>query len=322
MLGILSTEEGFAGGSFSLNQAGVAEAFAHIGAQMGYSAEDAAHDCWRVVNANMSQGVRRITAGQGIDPKDMVMLAYGGNGPVFAAIQAEDLGIDRVLIPKASPSFSALGTLVANPTIDEEYSYFASADALDLDRLRALWGKLGERASGYFIDASIAASAVATRYQMNMRYPGQNFALTFDIHTSTGFGDLDFIDADIGATAIALFNRRHMEEYGHIREEEKPEITGVRLASSFQTPSPVVGKGFTAPLVAAIAASTRRANLGQGFQSIDIFRGASLTPGHAITGPAIIEESFTTIVVYAGWRVQVDDAGDYEMTRIDPGDRS
>ena len=156
MLGILSTGEGFAGGAFRLTRDGVEEAFAAIGNQMGTSAEQAAFDCWRVVNANMSQGVRRTTAGKGIDPKDLVMLAYGGNGPAFAAIQAEDLGISRVLVPRASPTFSALGTLVANPTIDEERSLIARADALDLDRLRALWSELTARARKYFTDAHFA----------------------------------------------------------------------------------------------------------------------------------------------------------------------
>jgi N-methylhydantoinase A len=65
LLGILSAESEFAGGSFSLSTAGVEEAFSAIGAEMNYSAEDAAFDCWRIVNANMSQGVRRTTAGQG-----------------------------------------------------------------------------------------------------------------------------------------------------------------------------------------------------------------------------------------------------------------
>jgi N-methylhydantoinase A len=315
MLGILSTDEGFAGGSFSLRKAGVVEAFEQIGRQMGYGAEEAAFDCWRVVNANMSQGVRRITAGKGVDPRDMVMLAYGGNGPVFAAIQAEDLGIDRVLVPKASPAFSALGTLVANPTIDEERSYLAPADQIDSDRLQTLWQELGERAGGFFSDAGVAPGTVNARYQMNMRYPGQNFALTFDIQVNTGFGDLRFIDDGIGARAIALFNARHMAEYGHIRDDEVPEIAGVRLVSSIETPSPVVRSGFTTARQAATVSRTRRANLGQGYQETDIFLGRDLKPGCEVVGPAIIEETFTTIVVYPGWKALVDDAGDYEMTR-------
>lgn len=95
MLGILSADSRFAGGSFSLTRKGVEEAFRNIGAEMGYGSEEAAFDCWRVVNANMTQAVRGTTAGKGIHPKDMVMLAYGGNGPVFAAVQAEELGIER-----------------------------------------------------------------------------------------------------------------------------------------------------------------------------------------------------------------------------------
>ncbi|HUD28907.1 MAG TPA: hydantoinase/oxoprolinase family protein, partial [Novosphingobium sp.] len=180
MLGILSTDEGFAGGSFTLSRKGVTEAFQRLADEMGHGdAEQAAFDTWRVVNANMSQGVRRTTAGKGIDPKDLVMLAYGGNGPAFAAIQAEDLGITRVLVPKASPTFSALGTLVANPTIDEERSYSASAAALDVKRIRELWTQLSDRARRYFTDAGFDAQAIRVNYQLNMRYPGQNFSLSF-----------------------------------------------------------------------------------------------------------------------------------------------
>ena len=316
MLGILSTDEGFAGGSFSLRKEGVTEAFQKIGDQMGYGAEEAAFDCWRVVNANMSQGVRRITAGKGIDPKDMVMLAYGGNGPAFAAIQAEDLGIAKVLVPKASPTFSALGTLVANPSIDEERSYIAPADALDTPKLKAMWTELGARAAKFFADANFSGDKVTAKYQMNMRYPGQNFSLTFDVRVNQGLDDLSFVDDGIGARAIELFNGRHMTEYGHIRDHEVPEITGVRLATHAETPSPAVRKGFTAPTSAATPAKTRRANLGEGYKPTDIFLGATLRPGHEVTGPAVIEESFTTIVVYPGWKAQVDDAGDYELNRV------
>ena len=194
MLGILSTDEGFAGGSFQLSRDGIEEAFKAIGDAMGTSAEQAAFDAWRVVNANMSQGVRRTTAGKGIDPKDLVMLAYGGNGPAFAAIQAEDLGITKVLVPKASPTFSALGTLVANPMIDEERSVLAKASELDLPKLRRLWQELCDRAEKYFTDAHFGKDEVVADYQLNMRYPGQNFALTFNVKASAKLHDLSFID--------------------------------------------------------------------------------------------------------------------------------
>jgi N-methylhydantoinase A len=315
MLGILSADAGFAGGSFALRREGVREAFEEIGRQMGYTAEEAAFDSWRVVNANMSNGVQRATAETGIDPKDTVMLAYGGNGPVFAAIQAEDLGITKVLVPKASPTFSALGTLVANPAIDEQRSYIAPANALDIAKLKALWHELAERARKFFGDAGFSADQVMAKYQLNMRYEGQNWALTFDIAVKKGLGDFSFVDETIGQRAIELFNTRHTEEYGHIREGETPEVTGVRLDASVETSSPSVAAGFTAHPAPAKPAKRRRANLGHGYAETDFFLGSDLAPGHEITGPAIIEETFTTIVVYPGWKAQIDDAGDYELTR-------
>ena len=316
MLGILSVESDFAGGSFTLRNEGVVEAFWKIGAQLGYSAEEAAFDSWRVVNANMSQAVRRVTAGKGIDPKEMVMLAYGGNGPVFAAIQADDLGIERVLVPKASPAFSALGTLAAKPSIDEERSCIAPANHPDLQKLRALWMELDQRAGKYFAEAGFARQDVMARYQLNMRYPGQNWSLTFDIRANSGLEDLSFVTEALGPQAIASFNQRHMEEFGHVREGEIPEITGVRLVSYVDTPAPRVTQGFSAPVSTPKSASIRRANLGGGYRETPIFLGSRLAPGNEIAGPAIVEETFTTIVVYPGWKARVDDAGDYELTRV------
>lgn len=315
MLGILSAESTFAGGSFSLSEHGLAEAFQDLAGELDCSAEAAAFDCWRVVNASMSQAVRRTTASKGIDPGEMVMLAYGGNGPVFAAIQAEDLGISKVLVPKASPNFSALGTLVANPSIDEERSYIALADNLDVGKIKALWQELSERAAGYFAAAGFARSQVTANYRMNMRYPGQNWALTFAVKTAQGLADLSFVNGSIAGQAIAAFNERHMEEYGHVREGEVPEITGVRLTSFVATSSPEPARGCSAPKLAAKVAKTRRANLGTGFRQTNVHIGADLKPGHEVAGPAIIEEGFTTIVVYPGWKAHVDDAGDYELTR-------
>ena len=97
-----------------------------------------------------------------------------------------------------------------------------------------------------------------------------------------------------------------------------PEIIGVRLVDlRGDTGRP--GRRRDSPRQRSQPRSpkTRRANLGEGYQETHIFRGADLKPGHEIVGPAIIEETFTTIVVYPGWRAQVDDAGDYELTKLE-----
>jgi N-methylhydantoinase A len=150
-----------------------------------------------------------------------------------------------------------------------------------------------------------------------MRYPGQNWSLTFDIKTNQGAEDLSFVDDSLGARAIEAFNTRHMEEYGHVREGEIPEVVGVRLSTYVETPVPRTTGGFATAKSTAPVAKTRRANLGEGYQMTNVYRGADLKPGHQIVAPAIIEETFTTIVVYPGWSAQVDDAGDYQLTKLE-----
>jgi N-methylhydantoinase A len=317
ILGLLSADSEFAGGSFSLSQSGVAEAFKeHVAGPLGCEVEQAAFDCWRVVNANMTQAVRRLTAEKGTDPRGLSMLAYGGNGPLFAAIQAQELGIDRVLIPKASPTFSALGALAAQPTIDEERSYLVASSQADATRLGALWDDLVTHADRHFADGGFDMAQRTALYQINLRYPGQNWSLTVDVGRVDGVGRAKFVDDDLAQRAAKEFHALHEREYGHTRLEEEPEITGVRLVTTVASPAPAFGSAAsTATPVSPARASVRRANLGRGFEEVPVYRGPDLEPGSVIESPAIIEESFTTIVVYPGWRAHIDDAGDYELNR-------
>jgi N-methylhydantoinase A len=314
LLGLLSESSPFAGGSFKLTRQGVADAFQEqLGDVLGCSVEEAAFDSWRVVNANMTQAVRRMTAGRGIDPKGLTLLAYGGNGPTFAGIQAEELGIKQVLVPRSSPTFSALGALAAKPSIDEERAYLVSASVADADRLRELWCELDERAESYFLAAGFKRDDMTALYQINLRYPGQNFALTVDVEEVKGARDLSFMDEALFAAMIEGFHSEHEACYGHRRAGEVPEITSARLQTSVEVTSPLFGAGLLAPRQAATPIGTRQANLGRGFEETCVYDGTDLQPGHTIDGPGIIEESFTTIVVYPGWQARVDDARDYVL---------
>jgi len=316
VLGLLSEEAEFAGGSFRLTRAGVDAAFReHVALPLGVSIEEAAFDCWRVVNANMTQAVRRVTAQKGIDPRGLALLAYGGNGPVFAAVQAQELGIDRVLVPKASPAFSALGALAARPSIDEERSYLAPARGADVARLRALFEELDARAEGFLAAAGYPRAEVTARYQLNLRYPGQNWSLAVPVAEVRGARNLSFATEALREAAAERFHRAHEAEYGHARLAEEPEVTGVRLLAFADVPAPHFGAGGRASAREPAPARTRRANLGDGFKETAVHRGPALRPGDLVRSPAIVEETFTTIVVYPGWTLRVDDAGDYVLER-------
>jgi len=316
VLGLLSDASEFAGGSFRLSRKGVEEAFReHVAGPLGCGVEQAAFDCWRVVNANMTQAVRRWTAGKGVDPRELTLLAYGGNGPLFAAIQAQDLGIRRVLVPKASPAFSALGALAALPTVDEERAYLRSASHAKADELRALWLELDERAERFLAAAGFPRAQVTARYQVNLRYPGQNWSLAVEAAERRGARDLAFAGPALVAEIVERFHQRHEQEYGHRRAAEEPELTGVRLTATAEVATPRFGAGANAARRTPAPVLTRRANLGRGFEDTGIYRGPTLRPGDTLRAPAVIEETFTTIAVYPGWEARVDDSGDYLLER-------
>jgi N-methylhydantoinase A len=315
VLGLLSADGDFAGGRMRLSFDGVREAFIEQVAKP-LDHDDparAAADTRRVVNANMTQAIRRLTAERGVDPTTLTMLAYGGNGPVHACVQAEDLGIDTVIVPRQSAGFSALGLLAADPMIDEERSYLTPAP--DCEQVRAQWGDLIRAANDVFDAGGFPIGEVAHDLQLNWRYPGQNWSLS--IATAGCVGDTGvpaFGEAELAASR-ERFHDEHEREHTYARRDETPELTGVRVVSTTPVAHPSFGGGQAGETSAASPVGTRSADLGAGFADTAIYDGTAMTASQRVAGPAIIDESFTTIVVNNGWTAAVDAAGDYVLTR-------
>ncbi len=99
---------------------------------LGIDVVDAAWGIERIVNANMANATRRVLASYGADPRDLAIIAYGGNGAVHAWEIAAELGIGRILVPKAAPAFSALGVLVADYVVDLVRAYVVPLSQVDL----------------------------------------------------------------------------------------------------------------------------------------------------------------------------------------------
>src|SRR5262249_5921153 len=110
----------FCGGTMQLDAEGAHAAITQrVAKPLGLSVVEAADGITRLVNANMANAVRKISAGRGIDPRPLTLVVFGGNGPVHAGMQAAELGIRRIFVPKPAPAFSALGLLPPDRGLDD-----------------------------------------------------------------------------------------------------------------------------------------------------------------------------------------------------------
>ncbi len=308
VLGYLPTT-GFAGGRMHLD---VDEARAalqrEIADPLGIDVIAAAWGVERIVNANMANATRKVLAGHGADPRDLALIAYGGNGPVHAWAIAPELDITRILVPKAAPAFSALGVLVADYVVDVVRAYVSPLSQVDVARMKSLLQKLLDEAGQELDPAGLGPDAVSRELFAQMCYPGQNFDMSVPMPEGTAIGDATLLDlAD-------RFHQQHERDRGFSFTSQQPLLRGVRVVAHGATPKPErFAELGTERDSAEAVTGERNAYFDEGFVVTPTFDGARLGPGATIVGPGLIEEPFTVIVVPPTMTAILDERGNYEL---------
>jgi N-methylhydantoinase A len=299
------------GGDFKLESAGVRDAILEqIGRPLGLDAVEAAHGIFRIVNANMANAIRRVSSQAGHDPRELCMVVYGGNGPVHAGRQAEDLGIRRLLVPKTSPAFSALGLLLADYTVDAQRSYITPSGRAEVARINEIFEELERAAAAELAAARLSRGDLEFRRFVNLCYPGQ----TFDMAVPARVGaDGRMTPADL-AQSVAAFHDLHEELHAYAVRDEEPVLRSVRVQTLGRTRKPSLPSQPPARAPLSDALRLRRLAWFDGrFVQTPVYDGDALGAGHRIEGPAIVEERFTTIVVYPGQVAELDRQGNYAI---------
>jgi N-methylhydantoinase A/oxoprolinase/acetone carboxylase beta subunit len=199
VLGHLDAERPLAGG-VTLDPGAAERAVAALAGELGLSdARACAEGIVRVANTEMVRALRVVTVERGIDPRRFALLAFGGAGPLHAAAIAEELGITRIVVPRAAGVLSALGLAAAERRRDEAHSVLLRGAELTDDALTALAGEADE-------------------VTWDARYAGQSHELAL---------------RDVPPRADALreaFGAAHEERYGYRDEEAEVELVTVRTA--------------------------------------------------------------------------------------------
>lgn len=306
----------FLGGRMKLDRALASEAIRrNVAEPLGMSVDEAAFSMLRIINNNMSNGIRYVSVAEGHDPRDFALMSFGGAGSVTVGTQARDLGIGKVLVPRTASVFCALGELLADLRISQLQPVAGRVSEVDAEALTQSLDALARQAQNGIREVPGVESITIERFA-EMRYVGQVHELATPMPVKPNGKS----NAALAETS-SRFHELHGQRYAFSVPEKPVEILAVRQdvvgKRGWQIPTFEVGKDKNAKhAIKATRPVCFAAEDGAGLRWIEapIYDAARLQPGHELAGPAIIEAVDTTITLQPGDRCRLNA---YQVFEID-----
>lgn len=290
LLGHIDAET-FLDGSFRLDRA-AAEAVVgeHLARPLNLGVLDAAQAVRAVANALMAQSMRLLTVERGHDPRGFDYLCYGGAGPVHAIDLARELEMARVVVPPAPGLFSALGMVLADRQVDRQAAIEKPLDTIDAAWLNEQYAALeADVLRELPQDAGIPRSI---RRRLDCRYAGQPDSILIDLTTSDP------------AAIRATFEDAHRRLWNFTKPDQPVLLNNIRIEARAETGwrGPL---RFAEPIAAPAPWRRRKVSLRSGVQDLPVWRRRDLPIGFNLSGPAVVEESSSSLVLGPGDRAEI-----------------
>ncbi len=285
LLGYLDADSPLAGG-VRLDPDAARRAVRQLGSTLGLDALDTAEGIVRVANQEMARALRVVTVERGIDPREFALMPFGGAGPMHAAALAFELGMDRILCPRASGVLSALGLTASDRRRDTARTVLLSGSELTAERIAAEVSALRES-----IGVGLEEATEEATYEL--RYRGQAFELAIAGSSNADPADL-----------AERFGAEHERRYGYREPAGEVELVNVRLALSVAGPAP---RPKAAP-PGRLERAERRARFDGEWLTTEVLIGEP-SAGTEALGPCVFELREATFVLPPGWRAECDEHG-------------
>jgi N-methylhydantoinase A len=298
----------FLGGRMKIDAEAAGTAFATLAGQFAMSLPQIADSAIRVANAAVVRAIQLISTELGRDPRDYVLVPFGGAGPLHAGAIAADLGIGTIVVPPHAGVLSAYGLLAADFAQFETRTHKVPADDHAGDAIRALIAETRAALTARFRSFGIAADLVFST-SLQMRFVGQAFELDVPIADSA----IAALDAQALREAFAIV---HHQVYFHAGggglASKRIEVVGFRIGAS----APEVAFNLPLALASGVAPHERK----QVFADKEahncwVVSRPQIDAGAGLAGPALIEDTTSTIFVPVGWHASHDGAGNLVISR-------
>ncbi len=286
LLGYLDPSSELAGG-VALDVGAAESAIERLGEALELEPLATAEGIVRVANQEMVRALRVVTVERGVDPRDFSLLPFGGAGPMHAAAIATELGIERILCPRASGVLSALGLVASDRRRDGARTVTLSGAELTAKRIADEVGTLRERlGSDFGADSRVEAL-------FELRYRGQAFELAVEASERVDPGEL-----------AERFAAEHERRYGYREPEGEVELVTIRVAVISPGPRP----SAEAAQRGSLTRGARQARFGGEWVEAEVLHGEPSAATTAV-GPCVFELPEATLVLPQGWRAAVDGSG-------------
>jgi N-methylhydantoinase A len=306
----------FLGGTISLDT-GLAEKVIkeHVAEPLGLGTVEAAYTMASLVEDNMSQGIFLSAIEKGLDPSEFVLFVGGGAGPVHAVSIASRLGIKKVYIPRQAAVFCAMGAALADFEYVLNYCLYRRDDEVTAEELKKHYDALEREGRETLERQGVLEEEMKLIRGAEMRYFGQ--LRDIDVSLPEREKGEPFTD-EVFKALIRKFNEKHQAIYGWSDDSMAVAISNLKLRAVGERPSVDLIK---MPLEAADASAAMKRkrqayfkDLG-GFVETPCYDADLLRPGNVFTGPGIIEDTKTTVVVPQGSEITVDAYGNFIIRR-------
>jgi N-methylhydantoinase A len=294
----------FLGGGMTLQAEKLDTHFNRLASQLAIAPADLAQGVIDIANATMERAIKVISVERGFDPREFTLLSFGGAGGMHAAELARLLKMPRVMIPANPGILSAAGMLMAD--IIKDYSQTVMLAQADIDQtvLDEAFAPLLATGRADLVAEGIAADQVVLERYLDMRYRGQSYEIMVP-------GAADF---------LTTFHTMHEQMYGYANPEKAIEIVNVRLRAIGRPARPVQApRPFAGPEISPAAMlGEKKAQFDGKEHRVPVFTRTALKNGNRFSGPAIIVEYSSTIVVPPYVDGEIDAFGNILLT-VDGG---
>ncbi len=261
-----------------------------LGHSLGLTLEQAALGVIEVTNTHMERALRVISVDRGHDPRDFILVSFGGAGGLHAADLARRLGIPKVLVPPQAATLSALGMLLADVVKDYSQTVMLSGNT-SMDRVSEELAPLLLRAQRDLSAEGLPAEALILEPFVDCRYRGQSFELMVPFRESL----------------LEDFHHAHQLTFGYADPKAEVELVNVRVRAAGKTDRPSFQKRKIGPPEPTMAFLEKRDVVFSGDAApVSFYKGDMLKPGNRIQGPAVILRQDTTILITAQDRAEMD----------------